>query len=143
MNGRRQRAERLVGADVGRSLFAADVLLPSGEREDEAALSCSVNGLPCKSPGHLANEPIARGDDACERAAVTGRQAETLRFHRDDIGLSRWLYGTEGNAFSNGYDQKRTDGVSYIGNFCISLENSKKVRRLQHNGGYVIFQRSL
>ena len=48
--------EALVGADVARGLFAADVLLAGLQREDEAAFAAAVDGLAGDAAGHAADE---------------------------------------------------------------------------------------
>ena len=85
MNRGGQRVERFVGADVGGGLLAADVLFARGEREHESAIAGGVGGLSGEAAGHLADEFFARGDHADVRAAVTGRDAEGLAFHGDDV----------------------------------------------------------
>ena len=80
-DGRHQRDQRLVGADVRGGLLAADVLLARGEREHEAALAVAVDGLADEASGHLAHELFFRRDHAAVGAAVAERHAEGLRFH--------------------------------------------------------------
>ena len=101
MNRGGERVERFVGADVGGGLLAADVLLAGGEREHEAAVAGGVGGLSGEAPGHLAHEFFARGDHAHVRAAVAGRDAERLAFHRDDVCFGGRANDAERNGFGD------------------------------------------
>src|SRR5450432_2165678 len=67
-----ERAKCLVGADVGSSLFAANVLFARSEGKDETPVALSVVGLTRESPRHLADEFVARCDYPDEWPAIAG-----------------------------------------------------------------------
>src|SRR5580704_15924557 len=71
-----QRDQRLVGADIGRSLFAADMLLTSSQSEHESALTLLVDRLAHQAARHLPNVFLARGDYAAVGPAESQRHAE-------------------------------------------------------------------
>src|SRR6185369_15975062 len=124
MDGGGESAEGLVGTDVGSGFLAADVLLASGEREHEAALAGSVDSLTGEAAGHLANEFVARCDNASEWAAITGRQTETLRFQGDDVGFGGGLDRAKGNTFDDGNDEQGAGCVSRVGDAVKRFENA-------------------
>src|SRR5438552_1029027 len=64
----RERAERLVGANVGGGFLAADMLLARRERQHKAALTLGIGGLSREPSGHLPHEPIPRSNHAGERS---------------------------------------------------------------------------
>src|ERR1700735_510496 len=55
VNRSRQRVQRFVSANVRSSLFAANVLFASRQREDESAASLCIIRLARQPAGHLAN----------------------------------------------------------------------------------------
>src|SRR5271170_4752067 len=63
-DGGHEGDERLIGADVRCGLFAADVLLACGEREDESTEAVAVGGLADEAAGHLAKIFFFRSDDS-------------------------------------------------------------------------------
>ena len=86
IDGRRERAQRLVGADVARGLVAPDVLLSRAQRHDVGAPALDVGRPADEPPGHLADEVrrAARrpryGPPYCER------DAERLALAGSDVG---------------------------------------------------------
>src|SRR5262249_43884016 len=101
MNGRGERAQSLIGADVGCGFLAADVLLTRCECQDEAALAFRVDSLPREAARHLANKFFARSNNSGEGSAEAWCQAETLRFHSDDVGFRRSFDHAERHTFGN------------------------------------------
>ena len=85
VGGGSQRAEGLVGADVGGGLVAADVLLPGAQRHHERAAPFDVRGLAHEPPGDLADELRAAGQQAQVGPAELGRDAERLPLARGDV----------------------------------------------------------
>jgi hypothetical protein len=80
VDGRGQRAQGLVGADVAGGLLAADVLLAGTQGHDERALAVDVRGHADETAGDLADQGLAAGQDAEVRAAVRERDAQRLAF---------------------------------------------------------------
>src|SRR5580704_7468875 len=114
MNGGGEGAERLVGADVRRRLFAADVLFARSERKYETAATLGVDGLAREAAGHLADEFVARSEHADKWTTITRRQTEALAFHRDDVGLGGRLHETKRDTFRNRRDKQRTRSVNDV-----------------------------
>ena len=85
VDGRRERQERLVGADVAGRLLAADVLLAGAHRHDEGATSFEVLRLADEAPGDLAHERVGAGNDAQVRATVAERDAQWLALASRDV----------------------------------------------------------
>ena len=104
---RHQGDQRLIGADVGRRLLAADVLLARRQRQAERAIAARVLGLAHQPAGHLAHEFLLGGDDAGERAAVARRNGERLQLARHDIGIARRLQQSQRDRFGEYEDQQR------------------------------------
>src|SRR5277367_7196621 len=102
MHCRGECAERLVRADIGSGFLATDVLLASGQRQYESAAAFGIGGLARETAGHLPHEFIAGGDDACEWATITWREAEALRFHGDDVGFGGRMQQAELDTFRDG-----------------------------------------
>src|ERR1700740_3578556 len=107
MNRSGEGTQRLVGADVRRRLLAADVLLASRKREDEAAAPFRVHGLPSQPPRHLPHVLVAGRDPPNEGSTVTGRQAKTLPLERNDVSLGGRAQQPKRNALCNGDNQQR------------------------------------
>ena len=126
--------ERFVGADVGGGLLAANVLFARGERQYEAAIACGVRGLSGEAAGHLSHEFFARGDHADVGAAVTGRNAEGLAFHGDDVGLRGRADDAERNGFGDGRDEQSARAVRGFGQRGNFFQHAEKVRRLHDHG---------
>jgi len=61
---RPQGAQSLVGADVGRGLLAADMLLPGLQGQHEAGLAALVHGAADNAAGHLTDKLLVAGHDA-------------------------------------------------------------------------------
>ena len=70
--------EDLGGADVGRGLVAADVLLARAEREAHGRIALGILGDADEAAGHLALEGIASGEEAGVGSAEAERYAEAL-----------------------------------------------------------------
>jgi hypothetical protein len=86
VHGGGDRHQRLVRADVGVRLLAADVLLPGLQREDVARPAVHVQGLPHDPPGHLPHVVEARGDQPEVGSAEVQVVAERLSFTDRDVG---------------------------------------------------------
>ena len=131
---RHQRDERLVGADVRGRLFAADVLLARGQRQNKAAIPCPVDRLPGEPARHLAHELFLGRDDAAERAAIAERHAERLRLHGDDVGLDRRPHDAERNRFGNRNNQQRALGVRDLRDGRNIFNDAEEVGALHKHG---------
>src|SRR5258708_24857839 len=85
MHGRGEGAKSLVGANVGGRFFTANVLLASGESENEAAAAFEVCSLAGQASRHLADKFFTGGNYTDKRAAIARRGAEAFPFHRHDV----------------------------------------------------------
>ena len=92
MDRRGQRTKRVVGADVGRRLLAAYVLLAGLHRENEAGPAVHVHGASGDATGHAAQVLLPRREESEARPAEAHRVAERLPLPDDDVGtrLRRW-----------------------------------------------------
>src|SRR5207253_478881 len=86
IDGRSQREEALIGADVARRLLSADVLLARLQRQHPAAPVVAIDRLPDKPAGNLAHELLAARHEAEVRAAERHRTAQHLAFADRDVG---------------------------------------------------------
>src|SRR5260370_15846375 len=87
MHGRGEGAKSLVGANVGGRFFTANVLLASGESENEAAAAFEVCSLAGQASRHLADKFFTGGNYTDKRAAIARRETQALIFHRDDVSF--------------------------------------------------------
>ena len=70
--------QTLVGADVGSSLFAADVLLAGLKCKHEATLAGSINALAYDTAGEFAHVVALASQESHIRTAIAKRNAEGL-----------------------------------------------------------------
>ena len=75
----------LCGADVGRGLVAADVLLARAEGQPHGGVALGILRHADEPAGHLALEGILRGEETGMRSAEAERHAEALRGADRDI----------------------------------------------------------
>ncbi len=129
------RDQRLVGADVGGRLLAADVLLAGGEGEDVAALAVGVHGLADQAARHLAHELFLACDDTAVRPAVADGDAEGLRLQRDDVCLGGRADDAQRDGFGDGDEQQRALGVGDRGDGGDVLNRPEEVGRLDEDAG--------
>ena len=104
--------EGLVGADVGRSLVLADVLLAGGHHHHDAITSGVVLGLADETSGGLADfvllvGVVADGEDAEAGAAEVGADGEVLAFSDEDV--SALLAVLSGGFEAAGREEHRVD----------------------------------
>ena len=71
-------AEHLVGADIARSLFTADMLFPRLKGEDICPAALVIDGLADDTAGKVADELIGGRHEACIRAAEAHGDAHGL-----------------------------------------------------------------
>lgn len=83
---RAQGAQGLVGADVGRGLGAADVLLAGLQGEHIAGAAFQIRGAAHDTAGELADMLLAAGHDAQIGAAEAQGLAQALAFGHGDVG---------------------------------------------------------
>src|SRR5436190_20049988 len=76
VDGRPQGKQALVGADIARGLFAANVLLASLQGEHPAAAAAAIDRLTGNSPWQSADELLLASHDPQVWAAVQQRRAE-------------------------------------------------------------------
>src|SRR5580693_8543723 len=82
---RRQRAQRMISADVGGRPLATNMLLARVERQAERAATVAIASLSNEPPRHLAQMRRARRHEADSRSPILQRQAETLTLTDGDI----------------------------------------------------------
>ena len=85
---RRQRVQRLRGADVVGRLLAADVLLAGLQGEDEAAAAVDVVGFAGDPPRHPADQLLRAAEEAEGGAAEVEPVAERLPLAEGDVGAA-------------------------------------------------------
>ena len=104
--------EDLGGADVGRGLVAADVLLARAEGEAHGGVAGVVLGDPDEAAGHLAFEGVLGGEETGVRSAEAERDAEALGGADGDIG-AEFAGGAEQGECEEigGDDGERAGGV--------------------------------
>src|SRR6476660_561174 len=73
-----QGNQRLIGADIRSRLFAPDVLLTSGQGQNETPLAIAIRGLTGQSPRHLADKLLTGSDHAAVRSPEAERHAKGL-----------------------------------------------------------------
>ena len=104
--------EGLVGADVGRGLVLADVLLAGGHHHHDAITAGVVLGLADETSGGLADfvllvGVVADGEDAEAGAAEVGADGEVLAFADEDVGA--FLAILRGSLEAAGGEEHRVD----------------------------------
>ena len=109
VDGRREREQRLVGADVGRRLLAADVLLAGPHRHHEGALPVEVRRHAHETARDLADQRIRAGDDPEVGAAVAQRDAQRLALAGGDVGAV--LGGRREDGERDGLDDRHEQGA--------------------------------
>ena len=85
MNCEGKRAQSGIGADVAGGPFAPNVLLTGRQGQDPAPPASCVDRLPDEAPRHLADEPVAGGEQPDMRSAETERVAERLALGGHDV----------------------------------------------------------
>ena len=131
---RHERNEGLVGADVRRRLFAADVLLARGQRQYESAIPCPVDSLAREPARHLPHELLLGCDHTAEWSAIAKRHAERLRLHGNDIGLNGRAHDGQRDGFRYRNDQKRAFRMRDGRDGRNVLNDAEEVRALDKNG---------
>jgi hypothetical protein len=104
--------ENLRGADVGRGLVAADVLLARAEGEAHGGVAVGVFRHADETAGHLALEGVLGGEERGVGSAETHGNTEALGGTDGDIGAEFAGGAEEGEREQvGGDDGERTDGV--------------------------------
>ncbi len=138
MHQRRERVERVVGADVRGRLLAADVLLARLQGEHEAAAAVDVARLADEAAGQTSHELGAHGHEAQAGAAVAHRIAERLRLADDDVRAerARRLQQAERDWVGDD-DEQRARLVGEACRLAHVLERAEEVGLLHDHGGGV------
>src|SRR5262249_15640575 len=119
-------------------LLAANMLFAGGKRKHKTSASFRVHGLPRKSARHLTYELFTRRNYADEWAAVAWRQAKTLSFHRNNVGLRGRLNCAEGYAFVNSHNEKCANSMHGIRVSGDVFDDTEKVGRLHNNSRDIV-----
>src|ERR1035437_4753285 len=106
------------------------MLLAGGERENEAAITGTIDGLADETTGHLADELLFGCEDSAKRPAITQRHAEGLRLQADDIRFDRWANDSQRNRFRDGNHQQRAFGVGDFSDGRNILDDAEEVGTL-------------
>ena len=141
--------ERLVGADVGRGLVLADVLLAGGHHHHDAITAGVVLGLADEASRGLADfvllvGVVADGEDAEAGAAEVGADGEVLTFADEDVGaflaiLRRSLEATGGEEHRVDHRDGLHAGVgARIGQCVDVLEQAEGVDLREDDGGELL-----
>ncbi len=89
VHARHHGEQHLRGADVGRRLLAADVLLARLQRQPVRRLALRIDRHADQPAGHRALERVLAAHERGVRAAEAERHAEPLRVADDDVGAPR------------------------------------------------------
>ena len=128
IDGRSEREERLVGADVARRLVAPDVLLAGAHGHDERAPAVEVGRHPDQPARDLPDERVGRGQDAEVRSAVLRRDAQRLALTGGDIGPVRTGRGQDGEADRlDDRDEERAGGMGQPADLGHRLEQAEEI----------------
>ena len=141
--------ERLVGADVGRGLVLADVLLAGGHHHHDAITAGVVLGLADEAARGLADfvllvGVVADGEDAEAGAAEVGADGEVLAFADEDVGS--FLAILRGSLEATGGEEHRVDdrdgfhagGGARVGQGVDVLEQAEGVDLREDDGGELL-----
>ena len=95
---------------------------------------------PHKPAGHLAQEFLARGEQADIGSAEIEAVADGLAFAGDDVGAlrARRLEKTQRHDFRHHRDQQRALGMGGLGDGTQIADQAEHVRALHHHAGGVI-----
>src|SRR5271166_2183545 len=89
MDGKSERTEPRIGADVAGGLLAPDVLLAGRQGQHPAAPAVGVDGLADETPRHLTNKLFPAGEQAEMGPAEIEGIPERLTLRRDDVRSDR------------------------------------------------------
>ena len=89
LDGAADGDQRLVGADVGRRLLPADVLLPRAQRRDVGPAALGVDGLAHQAAGQAPHVLEPAGEQAEVGPAEAERRAEGLPLPHHHVGAVR------------------------------------------------------
>mmetsp|Transcript_91931 Transcript_91931/g.281295 ORF Transcript_91931/g.281295 Transcript_91931/m.281295 type:complete len:932 (-) Transcript_91931:353-3148(-) len=125
------RQQHLRGADVGRRLVHADVLLAGLQREPVGRLAEAVHGLADDPAGHAPHLLLAGRQIRGRRAAEPHGHAEALHRPDDHVGaeLAGWL-GRDEREGVRGDDEVRLVAVERVGQALVVVEHALGVRVL-------------
>src|SRR2546423_7756101 len=143
VDGRGERDQTFVGADVRGSLLAPYVLLARGEREDEAAAALSVVCDAGEPARHLARVLLARGEQPDVRAAEGDGHAERLPLRDDDVGAARARRAkhSERRALRADDAEQRSRRVNLVGESFQVFDAAEEVWRLDDDRGHGLVER--
>src|SRR5256714_11300312 len=132
VDGRGERDQTFVGADVRGGLLVPYVLLARGEREDEAAAALAVICDAGEAARHLARVLLARGEQPDVRAAEGDGHAEGLPLGDDDVSAARaWrAKHSERRALRDDDDQERARRVNLVRESFQVFDAAEEVWRL-------------
>src|SRR5438270_929652 len=132
VDGRGERNQSFVGADVRGGLLASYVLLARGEREDEAASALPVISYPCEAARHLARVLLASGEQPDVWAAEGDGHAERLPLGDDDVSAARARRAehSERSALRDYDDEQRARRVNLLRESFQVFDAAEEVGRL-------------
>ena len=138
IDARRQRAQRLVRADVAAGLLAADVLLARLQRQDKTALAARIDRLADDTARQLAHVLRRSGHEAEIRAAPAEGHAKRLALTDGDIraALLRRFQDAEGNGVT-AEDIQRARCMDDLAERFGVLKLAEEVRLLDAHAGDV------
>ena len=142
---RRQRAERMVGADIRGRPLAPDVLLASRERKCEGAPPIGIAGFADQPARHLTDLRHRGGHEAQTWPAELHRDAETLRLADHDIGAERaWrLEDRERQRLGGRGDRDSAGAMGYRCDLLKRLDRAEGVGVSGHGAEQAIVGRAL
>ena len=138
------RQQRLGGADVGRGLFAADVLLAGLQGQAVGRGACRVLGNADQAARKGALQAVAHCQVGCVRAAEEQRNAEALGVADGDVGTLLARGGDQGQGQDVGGDGDHRTALLGGGDDCGVVDDGAVVARLlQHDAGDVTLGQAL
>ena len=141
---RHQRAQRLIGANIGRGFLPPNVLFAGGKREDEPAPARMVHAHSYQASRHLPDKSFTGREEAQVWTAKAHRDTERLRLAGHNVshsGFQRVFARRFENSQRHGlryvHDRQSSEFVRKLGNVVGLLDGPEKIRRLDDDRGVV------
>ncbi len=136
---RGQAHQLLVGADVGGGPLPPDVLLPRLQGEDVAGAAVHVGGAADDAARHLAQVPLAAGEEPQEGPAEAWRPAQALPLGDGDVSgvVARRRQQAQGDEVDHGDEE----GTGRVGGPFVGpdvLQMPEKVGVLDRQAGVLL-----
>ena len=135
-----QSHQRLIGADVRRSLLSADMLFASLQGEHEGTLTTIVNGLAHNASWHLANQLLRTAHIAYIGTTIRHGNAQRLTIAYCNVGtpLARSLQHSQVGS-NTIHDEQRLLLMASLSKTSVVLYNTIDIRLLNDNASHSTF----